>query len=54
MNFLFYVEVLSIILETILLKVFLSINQRKLVFKAKIDADLGEEYNSASSPKPSP
>ena len=36
------------------LKVSLSINQRKDDFSAFIEADLGAEYKSANSPKPSP
>jgi hypothetical protein len=41
-------------LDTTLLKVNLSINHKKLVFCAYIEADLGMEYRRASSPKPSP
>jgi hypothetical protein len=40
--------------ETTFLKVALSINHRTEDFLAKIEADLGIEYKSASSPKPSP
>jgi hypothetical protein len=36
------------------LKVYLSMNHKKEVLRALIDADLGAEYSSASSPKPSP
>jgi hypothetical protein len=37
-----------------LLKVFLSIYHKNDAFVALIEADLGEEYNRASSPNPSP
>jgi hypothetical protein len=37
-----------------LLKVVLSIYHRNDAFVALIEADLGEEYNKASSPNPSP
>jgi len=43
-----------IIEETALLKVSLSINQRKEGFIALIEADLGAEYRRASYPNPSP
>jgi len=39
---------------TAFLKVDLSRNQRKDVFVAFMDADLGDEYKRASSPKPYP
>lgn len=52
MNFLVSLKFFSINELIALRKVALSINHKKHVLLALIDADLGEEYNKASSPNP--